>query len=235
MTKNKAAKIAEATTASNLPATLLPSTQTHGIDSQSPPDSNFNIAPVTFANSNVAPATAVNPLLTQFVPQVEVVPEFQISSDGLLIIHDFSADQSAMFQQMIEQYNSQTNAPTWPPGTFPDVLLSEQTDEAAGDQAYHEAQIDYVELEAEIKATNGERDAAFRAQYPDVDLNASLYTTVEEYDEMWLQWSKNEDQRMTELELEFGTGPHGDYCFDLFDIPTDLDNYGISDISNSKM
>ncbi len=80
--------------------------------------------------------------------------------------------------------------------------MSVQTDEAGDDQLYHEAHIDYNKLEAEIKATNDERDAVFNVQYPDIDYNASLYTTVAEYNESWLQWSKNEDQRITELELE---------------------------------
>ena len=233
ITKSKTAKMVAATSkASSSTAAPLAPAQTHDSISETVPTNTMNVEPVMFADNDAATSTAINPLLTQLVPQVEVVPDFQLTSDGLLIVHDFSADQSALFEQMIEQYNHSTNAPIWPPDTLPDVLMSVQTDEAGDDQLYHEAHIDYNKLEAEIKATNDERDAVFNVQYPDIDYNASLYTTVAEYNESWLQWSKNEDQRMTELELEFGTGPYGEYNPDAFDIPAGFDGFGISDTTN---
>ena len=103
MTKSKTAKtVAVTSKSSNSTAAPLAPAQTHDSISESVPTKTMNVDPVMFADDDAATLTAINPLLTQLVPQVEVVPDFQLTSDGLLIVHDFSADQSALFEQMIK-------------------------------------------------------------------------------------------------------------------------------------
>lgn len=138
MTKRKAVALAELSQPSNL------------LTAQTSTTSGSTIG--TPISTTASQTSAASPPVEEEVQIPDVIPDFQLSSDGRLLTHELVPfpDQDNTFAQMIDQHN--TTAGLVDPNHMHATFFSFPTTQAAEDYAVANAIINHIQLEERAEA-----------------------------------------------------------------------------------